>query len=364
MTKELVGARLSLKARGSIRRNLSPTIFQLIRQQPRALVIGEALLLIGLIGWVDLLTGWEWNSFAPLALPIILVTWKVNRRAGFAFTVLCVLTFAAAHYEDHPYQTQSGFLLAVFGRWFYFLVLVVAVAAVKDQRESDRARIATLEHMRQLEGEILGACEREQQRLGRDLHDNLGSHLAGIGYAATFLSNELRAEGAPAAAKAEQIRDLVSEAVTLTRDLAHAIVPVSLEGAGLSVALEDLARSTSGITGKAISFSESGETNIENADNGLHLYRIAQEAVNNAVQHGDASTIRIGLQGKDGSLRLTVDDDGNGLRAGAEEAHGMGIHSMRYRARILGAGFKIDSGVDRGTRVSCEMANRPVPARP
>ena len=133
-----------------------------LRRQPSCLVLFEALALVGLIGWFDYATGWEWSFFAPFALPIILVTWKTGRRLGFTCAWLCGLTFWVAHLGNNPYQTNWGFASAVFGRWFYFAILVVAVAALKDKRELDRDRIASLERTQELESQILQTSEREQ----------------------------------------------------------------------------------------------------------------------------------------------------------------------------------------------------------
>jgi glucose-6-phosphate-specific signal transduction histidine kinase len=157
-----------------------------VRRQPKWLVLLEALVLVGLIGWIDYATGWEWSFFVLYALPIVMVTWRTDRRLGFAFAFLCTVTSWVGEMGSNPYQSRWGFALAVVGWSFYFVVLVVAAHAVKAQRELDRARIETLEHTQELESNILWASEQEQQRIGRDLHDSLGPQLAAIGYAATF----------------------------------------------------------------------------------------------------------------------------------------------------------------------------------
>ena len=135
--------------------------------------------------------------------------WSHGKRVGAwasLFAFLCAVTFWASHIASNPYQTGWGFALAVFGWLFYFAVLVVAVAALKAKRELDRARIETLERAQELELQILRTSEREQQRIGRDLHDSLGPHLAAIGYAATFLANDLRQRDQPEAAQADKIQ--------------------------------------------------------------------------------------------------------------------------------------------------------------
>lgn len=311
--------------------------------------------LIALIGWFDYNSGWEWSFFAPFAIPITLATWKSGPRAGFVCAFLCAAAFWAANTRSHPYQTGWGFPLAVFGRWFYFSILVIAVNAIKTIRNLDRERIRTLERAQVLERQILETSEREQQRIGRDLHDSLGPHLAAVGYAAASLENELQPHHPPSAAKAARIGKLVAEAVALTRDLARGISPVLLDESGLSVALEGLARTTSSLGDVKVSFQETGDTNIRDAEASMQLYRICQEAVNNAVKHGEAGHVTILLGRNGGTLRLTVVDDGRGFPPLPNHNPGMGMHSMRYRARALGGELKIDSHPGEGTVVSCEI---------
>jgi len=332
---------------------------EMLRRTPRWLVLIEALILVGSIGWIDYVTGWEWSFFIFYALPIAIVVRKAGRPLGFAFAVLCAVTWCVAQKDNNPYVTGSGFALAGASRLFYFCILVIAVAAVQDRRELDRARIKSLERAQELERQILRTSEREQQRIGRDLHDSLGPHLAAIGYAASFLMDELRGHDLPEAAAAERIRKMVSEAISLTRALARGIAPVQMDGPGLSMALEDLASTTSRLTGMSVSFSETGNTEVNDPECGIQIYRIAQEAVNNAAKHGGARNVGIVLSKSGGSLRLVVADDGKGMPPFQSGTRGMGLHSMRHRARSLGGELKIDSNPTEGTTVSCQIPLRP-----
>jgi signal transduction histidine kinase len=162
-----------------------------------------------------------------------------------------------------------------------------------------------------------------------------------------------------------QICKLTDAAGSLARDLARGIFPVQMDGAGLAIALKDLASTTSRLTGISVSFYEMGDILVEDPEDGMNLYRIAQEAVNNAAKHGGPRKITIVLSKIQDSLRLTVADDGKGLGPSPDGTRGMGLDSMRYRARVLGGELKIDSNPGEGTIVSCEMPNRPPrPAAP
>lgn len=340
------------------------TLRETLIRQSNWLVGSEVLGLITLIGWFDYQTGWEWSFFAPFALPIILATWKAGPRWGCASATLCALVFWAANTDSHPYQTGWGFPLAVFGRWFYFLILVVAIYAIKTIRNLDRERIRTLEHAQKLERQILDTSEREQQRISRDLHDSLGPHLAAVGYEASNLARELHPHHPSGEKSAAKICHLVAEAVSLTRDLARGISPVLLDASGLSVALEGLARTTSGLGVAKVTFHETGDTNIGNPEDSIQLYRICQEALNNALKHGRAKNVTILLGRKAQAFRLTVADDGVGFTALPGNKQGMGMHSMQYRARALGGELKIDSHPGEGTVVSCEIPGQRLPKDP
>ena len=330
-----------------------------LRRQPQWLVLLEALGLVGLIGWFDYATGWEWSCFAPYAVPIVLVVWKTSRRLGFAIAFVCAVTYWVVDRESNPYQTHWGFALATVGWWFYFSVLVVAAAAVKAKRGLDAARIETIERAEELDRQILRTSEREQQRIGRDLHDSLGPHLAAIRYAATFLANDLRRRDQPEAARADRIGEMAGGAAELARNLARGIVPVQMYRGGLTIALAELADITSRQTGMSVSFYETGDTQVAALEDGMHLYRIAQEALSNARKHGGARKVTMVLNKSADAVHLTVADDGKGMPPSRNGPRGMGLDSMRYRACALGGELKIESHPGEGTIVSCEIPHRP-----
>lgn len=327
------------------------------RRQPKWLVLIVALGLVGLIGCFDYAAGLEWSFLAPYPLPIILVVWKTGRRLGFACAALCAATFWVAHIGSHAYEARWEFVLAVVARLFYFAVFVLATAVVKAHRQLDRARIEALERTEELERQILRASEREQQRIGRDLHDSLGPHLAAIRYSATFLANDLRQSNPPAALKAEQIGQMAADAVSLAQNLARGISLVPMDGAGLAVALEELASATSRLTGMAVSFCDRRNTHGDDPADGIHFYRITQEALNNAAKHGGARKVTIVLNKSEDSLRLAIADDGKGISSSPNDTRGMGLDSMRFRAQVLGGELRIDSNPNEGTIVSCEIPN-------
>jgi two-component system sensor kinase FixL len=206
-----------------------------------------------------------------------------------------------------------------------------------------------------LERAILQAVNREQYRIGNDLHDGLGQELTGIALMLRGVAGRLTTEYAPILPEVENITRLVSNAIESTRALARGLSPVSLERGGLQDALEGLAMHASELYGVEVAFTHRVNTiRPLSAELANHLYRIAQEAVRNAVRHGQARSIRLHLHGARAKVRLTVTDDGSGMPAEAVDAAGMGLKIMQYRARILGGEVRFERSVPSGTRIVCE----------
>lgn len=213
---------------------------------------------------------------------------------------------------------------------------------------------------KQLERAILQAVSREQYRIGNDLHDGLGQELTGIALMLRGLAGRLTVEYPAILPEIEGITRLVSSSIESTRALARGLSPVNLERGGLSDALEGLAMHATELYGVRVSCTHRVKTirplSTELAN---HLYRIAQEAVRNAVHHGQARSIRLHLHGARAKVRLTVTDDGVGMPSDAVDAPGMGLKIMRYRARILGGEVRFERSDPQGTRIICECPLEP-----
>jgi PAS domain S-box-containing protein len=208
---------------------------------------------------------------------------------------------------------------------------------------------------KQLERAILLAVNREQYRIGNDLHDGLGQELTGIALMLRGVAGRLTSEYPVILPEVEGITRLVSNAIENTRALARGLSPVNLERGGLQDALEGLAMNAMELYGVQVAFSHratGGKT--LSAELANHLYRIAQEAVRNAVRHGQARTIRLHLATTRAKVSLAITDDGIGLPGQAMDATGMGLKIMRYRARMLGGEVHFERAEPTGTRVICE----------
>jgi PAS domain S-box-containing protein len=207
---------------------------------------------------------------------------------------------------------------------------------------------------RQLEREVLEVSNREQQRIGNDLHDGLGQELTGIALLLRGLENRAERE-APALSQAiEEVALLVNDAIFTTRALARGLTPVTFDRGGIALALEELARRLSAMF--HIDVRCEAETSLEHgldSVNALHLYRIAQEAVTNAAQHGGANHLQITLRGDGDRGLLRIEDDGTGFTPGTQQSKGLGLRIMHYRAQMMTGSLRVESAKERGTVVSC-----------
>jgi signal transduction histidine kinase len=186
----------------------------------------------------------------------------------------------------------------------------------------------------------LMTIEREKQRLSHELHDGLGQHLTGIAFLAKALANRLGDRDAPETRDAQQIAALTNQAISNTRALARGLRPVGPEDNAFAVALSELARDVSTIYGIQCTFNADGTIVVASRMAAHHLFRIAQEAVHNAVKHGAGGKIVVDLREENDRIILTVANLGT-LAAAVEAAQGIGISSMRNRARILSAQLDI-----------------------
>jgi len=211
---------------------------------------------------------------------------------------------------------------------------------------------------KRLEREIQETSEREKRRIGQDLHDGLGQYLTGIACMVKVVEQKLESRDLQEAGDVKKITTMVNETISQARDLARGLCPVELENNGLQAALQELAARVSRANVNCEVKAPQVTKVYDNAA-AIHLYRIAQEAVNNAIKHGKARNVTIGLNTQNNQVTLTVQDDGVGLPKGTMKGNGMGLRVMNYRAAMIGASVSIAPGPEAGTMVTCVMQNRP-----
>jgi PAS domain S-box-containing protein len=215
------------------------------------------------------------------------------------------------------------------------------VRDISDRKRSEQAIVSVGEEVRRV--------------IGQELHDALGQELTGLSLLAKSLENKLSAAGHPLGEEASAIAGLARSATQQTRRLAQGLYPTVLEQHGLVSALRELVEQQSKIHKIECEFEGETEPTLAGMDRQLNLFRITQEAVNNAIKHGRANRIGLYLEENGGQLVLSVVDDGIGLPEDAREQAGMGLLIMEYRAGILGASLEIQRRAEGGTVVSCSM---------
>lgn len=212
---------------------------------------------------------------------------------------------------------------------------------------------------KRLEKEILEISDREQARIGHDLHGDLCQRLVSIAFASNLLEKRLHEKSLVEAAEASAIAHLLDESITQARTLARVLFPVKLESEGLASALQELTASVNHRFAIQCEVDCPRPTPIGDIAVATHLYRIAQEAVSNAVRHAQASHIVVGLQMLHGQITLSVTDNGVGLGDNVRQGRGMGLHTMHYRARMIDGQLEIKRVESGGTRVACRVHVRP-----
>jgi two-component system, chemotaxis family, CheB/CheR fusion protein len=206
-----------------------------------------------------------------------------------------------------------------------------------------------------LQREVLEIATAERRRIGQDLHDDAGQELTGLRLMAQSLAKGLRDESPPNAQAAAKIADGLKLALHKVRALAKGLVPVEVDSDGLMAALSELAARTAEDYGTRCAFECPEPVQVSDVHMATQLYRIAQEAVTNAVKHAQARQIHLGLATNDTTLTLSVADDGVGFGHLPKGDEGIGLQIMRHRAALIGAVLSVSTAGDRGTRVECTL---------
>jgi len=218
-----------------------------------------------------------------------------------------------------------------------------------------------IERRKGLEGEILSVSDREQQRLGQELHDGLCQHLTAVAFMARSIAMRLKNHRVVDANDIEKVAQLVNDAASGTRDLSRALHRMDVDAAGLVIALQDLVDREIWRTPCRLQVRPSFRIDDDMA--AAHLYRIAREAVINANKHAQGREIVVKLEDSRQGMALHVIDDGIGCSNESKLKQGLGFHIMKYRAQLIGGRLEIDSPKNRGTRVSCYLPRRVSPSR-
>lgn len=233
-------------------------------------------------------------------------------------------------------------------------VLTVSISAEIVMLGDESCTIATIEDItekRALEKEVLSISEKERQKIGQDLHDDLGPHLIGIEVMSELLKKKLQEDIIPSSAEVEKIRSLIEQAIAKTRRLSRGLCPVFLADHGLESLLQEMASNIKEVHGIDCAFTYERSILVEDITACTHIYYIVHEAVYNAIKHGHAGRVDIELLYRDPVVTVSIRDNGTGM-VHEEAPQGMGLKIMRFRANMIGADLNIASRPGGGTTVT------------
>lgn len=235
--------------------------------------------------------------------------------------------------EIWPVEINTSYLPEAGGRFYVFV------------RDITQRKI--------LERQIIEVSTAEQERIGREIHDGIGQQLTAVGMLASSLERKLiHAKQMEQARDANDLVIYLKQLIGSAKSLAKGLSPIQIGPNGLPDALSMLVESVKSFSGLDCHFNVMGEVGELDEIIAVHLYRITQEAINNAIKHSQADTLEVCLKSDQHQITLSVSDNGIGIDL-AKKTTGLGLHIMRYRAGIIGAAFSITPVTDGGTRVEC-----------
>ena len=326
----------------------------------RPFILSMALLLIGVIGYLDYATGYEQSLLLFYLVPVALAIWFGNVWSGLIFSVLSVSASGVSDVASGiPGLRYWNIGMALAAYVIFTLLFSKLHTLLRDLDQRVRERTAALQRevaeRQRLDREVAEIADRERRRLGRTLHDSLGQHLTGTALAAQLLREKLAARSSTEVADADKVIRHIEEGIDLTRNLAHGFFSPELAADGLAVALQGLAANISERFGVNCDFNGDEAVQMPDSTTATQLYHIAQEAVMNAVKHANAHKIEIELARRNRELTLTVIDDGAGLPEKIPQPPGLGLRLMAHAAALIGGKFSVERNKSRGTVVTCKV---------
>jgi len=319
-----------------------------------------ALCVIGLIDyWAD----YRLLFTVLYVLPIGFATVYVNRIYALVLAVLSVLVWNLGDIVANAPSPGVGIRLWNDGIVFSLYLIVIYLLHALHQtlvglettvQQRTKALRNEMNQRERLEREILDLTERERQQFGQELHDVVCQELTSIAIAGHLAIKKLSAKGMDGVEDIQEIAQMVDRVLSKTRSVAGSFFTAGFDVEGLAEALHEAARNIEERSSIKCEIEWQKHLSNWNEDVVMHLFRIAQEAMHNAVKHAEASRIKVSLkETTQATVQLIVEDNGKGLPASEKSTKGLGLRIMAYRASLIGGTLTRESPPQGGTRVTC-----------
>jgi signal transduction histidine kinase len=323
----------------------------------------SALLLVGLIGVLDWLTGSEISFGIFYMAPVALGAWYCGRNLAFILAAAAAVTWFAADKESGA--VYSHLFIPIWNSMVRFaFFLVTALLLLRTRSDSDQLQVQVerrtaalrreIAHRLMLERKLGELTSEEQKRIARDVHDGLGQFLAGLAFRGKSLAQDLKSCACSCQPDAEKLVELLNMATQKTRNLDRVLRPTALEAGGLAAALENLVEETRSLFKVQCEMRLPAEPVPLDEFQSLTVYRIAQEAISNAIKHANARGIKVQVElPAPDRVLLVVEDQGAGFNSHAGIEKGTGLQIMRHRAEMIHAQLAVRSTPGKGCRIEC-----------
>jgi len=320
------------------------------------------LVILWLIGLIDYWADYRLLFTVLYVLPIGFATIYVNQTYAIVLAVLSVLISTGGDVLGGA--PSPGIVIRLWNDgiiFSLFLIVIYLLNALHQTliglettvQERTQALREEMEERQRLEHETLDLSERERQTFGHELHDVVCQELTSIAIAGHLLAKKLQDIDPAEAENAREIAAMVDRALTKTRSVARGFFTAGFDVMGLAEALQEAARNIEERSGIHCEVKWQENLVILNEDVVMHFFRIAQEAIQNAVKHAEPTRIEVSLRRIDEAIRLTIEDNGKGLSPSKKQTKGLGLRIMTYRAGIIGGELKIENPSTGGTRIIC-----------
>jgi signal transduction histidine kinase len=357
-------------ARGSLRSRLTRWLLSHLIVVPtdkfKAATMVAAL--VTLIGYSDLLLRTPLSLQLFYLVPVTMAVAWLGWRMGCVTALVCVAVRIACDYSNgvelyypHTWAWNRVLEFSVYCAVVWIFHALITLHRRLEQRVEERT--AALEESiairEQLQEQVFESARCERSAIGHELHDGLGQHLTATALAAEVLAKRVSASDPAEAQNALRLVKLIQQAVEQTRQIARGLLLSEIAPNKLIAELEELAAKSSRQGSVPCRFTVRGHPQVADTPTASHLYRIAHEAVHNALHHGKPRRVAIDLTDNERVLALTITDDGTGLPASRSMEHGLGLKIMAHRAGLIGGQLAVEAVAGGGTRVLCRVpANR------